>query len=130
MLERNLYGLPSASRGWGHHRDKFILKRFNQPGWSCAQSVHDPCLFVIDRHEGGTTPEPPNRECPEHSLELPKGTHRSWVLIHTDDCDAYGTSLDVLNEINDAMHKEWATELVDNTYVLGVKRSLVKDTRV
>ena len=33
--------------------------------------------------------------------DLPDGAHRSWILIHTDDCDAYGTSLDVLHEIND-----------------------------
>jgi hypothetical protein len=37
VLERNLYGLPSAGRGWGKHRDAFILKRFNEPGWSCCK---------------------------------------------------------------------------------------------
>ena len=26
-----------------------------------------------------------------------KGIHRSWVLIHTDDCDMYGTSSSVLH---------------------------------
>ena len=49
------------------------------------------------------------------------------MLIHTDDCDAYGTSLEVLHEINAAMHKEWATEVVDNSYILGVKRTVVCD---
>ena len=29
-LERNLYGMPSAARGWGLHRDKFIMEYFNQ----------------------------------------------------------------------------------------------------
>ena len=47
------------------------------------------------------------------------------MLIHTDDCDAYGTSLDVLHEINNAMNDEWSTELVDRSYILGVKQVLL-----
>ena len=47
------------------------------------------------------------------------------MLIHTDDCDAYGTSLEVLHEINSIMNKRWATELVDRSFILGVKRDLV-----
>ena len=39
----------------------------------------------------------------------------------------HGTSLEVLNEINAAMHKEWATEVVDNSYILGVKRIVERD---
>ena len=45
-------------------------------------------------------------------------------LIHTDDCDCYGTSLDVLHEINDIMNEEWTTEIVDPSYILGVRRVL------
>ena len=51
ILEKCLYGMPSAARGWGKHRDAFILERFNQEGWSCIKSVHDPCLFVIDKRK-------------------------------------------------------------------------------
>ena len=32
--------------------------------------------------------------------------------------------MDVLHEINDAMNKEWTTEIVDSSFVLGVKRVL------
>ena len=46
------------------------------------------------------------------------------MLIHTDDCDCYGTSLDVLHEINDIMNEEWTTEIVDPSYILGVRRVL------
>ena len=49
------------------------------------------------------------------------------MLIHTDDCDAYGTSIEVLNEIMTAMHDEWAVEEVDKSFILGVKRTVVQD---
>jgi hypothetical protein len=127
VLERNLYGMPSASRGWGKHRDAFILSHFNEPGWSCAQSRNDPCLFIIDKQEKaliGPQPEIPR----DSELDLDPSITRSWVLIHTDDCDAYGQDLKVLNEINDAMNNEWKTELVDREIILGVKRTLVTDS--
>ena len=73
----------------------------------------DPCLFVIDKHKGPKSPTP--LEYASHNSPLPEGIDRSWVLIHTDDCDAYGMSLDVLKEINAIMDKEWATELVDRS---------------
>ena len=31
VLEMNLYGMPSAGRGWSMHRNKFVEFRFN-PG--------------------------------------------------------------------------------------------------
>ena len=129
VLERNLYGMPSASRGWGQHRDKFILRHFNLKGWSCSQSVHDPCLFVIDKHADGKCIDAPPPEVPDATLDLPSNIHRSWILIHTDDCDAYGTSLDVLHEINSAMNDEWATEVVDESFILGVKREVSQDPK-
>ena len=46
------------------------------------------------------------------------------MLIHTDDCDAYGPDLDVLHEINSIMNDKWKTELVDPNFILGVKREL------
>jgi len=147
ILERNLYGMPSAARGWGKHRDQTILTRFNSDGWECTQSIHDPCLFVIDRlpdrgAEGQHTlrrespkagqqrpasERPEGQDLSESDDYLPDGVERSWVLIHTDDCDAYGTSKEVLHEINAIMNDEWQTEIVDSSFVLGVKRTLVRD---
>ena len=150
VLERNLYGMPSAARGWGLHRDKFILQHFNEGNWRCTRSRMDPCLFVIDRlptihGTGGDSREPrsarqqadppaediPHRDLPtgeEDMLDVEdlkaKGIHRSWVLIHTDDCDMYGTSSSVLQEINQALDDEWKTEIVPSEFVLGVKRTL------
>ena len=147
VLEKNLYGLPSASRGWSKTRDEFILARFNDKGWRCHRTRQDPCLFVIDRgvtpsglkvleHERSKGPSPTGQppvdldctsELEDCSGDLPEGVERSWVLIHTDDCDAYGTSLNVLHEINDIMNKEWTTEVVDSSFVLGIKRSVDRD---
>lgn len=58
------------------------------------------------------------------TLGLPDSIERTWVLIHTDDCDAYGTSDAVLIELRDIMHALWEVEEVDTSYVLGIKRSL------
>lgn len=49
VLEKNLYGMPNAARGWGQHRDEFIIRRFNQKGWRCTKSNSDSCLFIIDK---------------------------------------------------------------------------------
>ena len=139
ILEKNLYGMPSAGRGWQKHRDAFILDAFNKGPWSCIQSVHDPCLFVIDKcttqqvkaSRSGESPKLMGQQPPDtgsgEADDLPEGVERSWVLIHTDDCDAYGTSLKVLEEIESIMDDKWEVERVDRSYVLGVKRNLVRD---
>ena len=151
VLEKNLYGMPSAARGWGKCRDSFILSRFNQQGWKCRRSLMDPCLFVIDRYsDDGREPNSKGQDAKgtvgtamhelngeplsirqeiEDVTELPPGVSRSWVLIHTDDCDAYGMSNDVLHEINNIMHEEWSTEIVDSSFVLGVKRTNGQDSK-
>ena len=138
LLERNLYGAPSAGRGWSIHRNDFIMKRFNQTDsngvrWSCHKSVMDPCLFVIDRHDASQGGQvrgahlardgvDTHRDVAHDDLALPSDVCRTWLLIHTDDCDAYSTSDEMLHEINDIMNSEWKTEIVDSSYVLGVKR--------
>jgi hypothetical protein len=108
--------MPNAARGWGKHRDNFILNHFNKDGWECHRCLSDPCLFVIDRIK----PIPKQKD--SSTNEKKRTSIRSWVLIHTDDCDAYGKDMDVLHEINDIMNEEWATEIVDSSFVLGVKR--------
>ena len=153
VLEKNLYGMPNAARGWSKHRDAFIMKAFNEGAWSCVPSIMDPCLFIIDKlidtpmepkvasprgTSSSPTPKASDPEIPSkrgkdgdaeqlgEGDELPDNIIRSWVLIHTDDCDAYGQSLDVLHEINDMMNAEWKTEIVSSDFVLGVKRTVHK----
>ena len=134
ILEKCLYGMPSAAREWSKCRDSFIMRKFSSDGWSVKKFRPDPCLFVIDKiidpkevssrvyENGENVVDPPLY----HDLDdiVPENCHRSWVLIHTDDCDCYGTSLDVLHEINDIMNEEWTTEIVDPSYILGVRRVL------
>ena len=144
ILEKNLYGMPSAGRGWSQHRNKFVHTRFN-PGsgtpdsgqWTCHRTIADPCLWVIDRVVDPSLRKGPrdplhgdtdlNRalfDTPRTCLNLPDNIERSWVLVHTDDCDGYGTSLEVLSEIMQIMHEEWTVEEVDSEVILGVKRTL------
>ena len=93
ILEKCLYGMPSAAREWSMCRDSFIMRKFFSDGWSVKKSRQDPCLFVIDKvidpknpstreyENGGNLTEPPLY----HDLEqiVPANCHRSWVLIHT-----------------------------------------------
>ena len=46
----------------------------------------------------------------------------AWVSIHTDDCDAYGTTTAILNDIHQIIHKQWKTKVVDSDFMLGVRR--------
>jgi site-specific DNA-cytosine methylase len=141
VLEKNLYGMPNAARGWGQHRDEFILSHFNGEGWRCRHTRMDPCLFIIDKWAGlgkGMLNYPIltegdgkfNERDPNHKVdpEAPtKNWIRSYLLIHTDDVDAYGQSIDVLHEINNIMNNKWKTELVNPEIMLGVKRELTID---
>ena len=49
ILEKCLYGMPSAAREWSKCRDSFIMRKFSSDGWSVKKCRHDPCLFVIDK---------------------------------------------------------------------------------
>ena len=131
VLEKNLYGMPNAARGWGKHRDEFIERRFNQKGWRCKQSIADPCLWIIDRLKGKNWNSEYKQEHQKYytggETGLPDDASRTWLLIHTDDCDAYSQCATDLHEINDIMNDEWQTEIVDSSFVLGIKRTRTKD---
>jgi len=152
VLEKNLYGLPSAGRHWGECRDKFIREYFSQGQWRVSQSKSDPCLWVIDKivepGKGYNNPILPktiegrrlgdmmadanwefHSDLNEwiYSTSDPENSDciRTWMLIHTDDCDAYGQDLTILHEINDIMNTKWATQLVNPDFILGVKRETI-----
>ena len=142
VLEKNLYGMPNAARGWGQCRDEFILERFNRSGWRCARTLMDPCLYVVDKYVGegkgqlnhpiwkGTKDKFPAMDPKFDGLDPTKASSsyiRSYMLIHTDDVDAYGQDLAVLHEINNAMNAEWKTKLVDEKFILGVQRDVDKN---
>ena len=102
IMRKNLYGHPGAARAWTRERDEQLLKHFNEDGWTCTQSMMDPCLFIFTDIRG-------------------KG---AWVLIHTDDCDGVGEGelimIAIFNKINDI----WKVKIIDPEYMLGVSRKI------
>ena len=86
-----------------------------------SQGKPNPFIRASDEGEGK------GHDLDSKETDLPDDVARSWMLIHTDDCDAYGTNMDVLHEINSIMNDEWTTEIVDSSFVLGVKRELTID---
>jgi hypothetical protein len=48
------------------------------------------------------------------------------VSIHTDDCDAVGTTKKMLADIYTIVNDKWKAKVVDASFMLGVKRTLVK----
>ena len=102
LLEKNLYGSPVASRRFSQMRDEWILKTFNQNGWTAKQMGADPCLF---------------------KLTSPKGKH-SYMLIHTDDCDLVCESAIDAPAITSLFDKRFGIKLCDPAYMLGVNRKI------
>ena len=131
IIVRNIYGHPAASRGWNKHRDAFILKQFNRDvtvpnpnptpqsptityRWTCTRPLMDPCLFKFTR-----------------SILTPDGkltsTSESIALIYTDDVDMIGSDDGIMQDVYDAMDKEWGVNEVKSDHVLGVQRTYSED---
>jgi len=125
ILRKNCYGHPAAAKAWGDHRDAFLMETFNKNGWKIHKCTYDPCLFYIQR---GIHEEPPSK-----TGIFFKGGHldrryrpadeEAWVSIHTDDCDAYGTTQKILNDIYSIINDKWKSKLCDSDFMLGVKRT-------
>ena len=100
VMLRNLYGAPNASRNYSIHRDKFIMKTFNKDGWSCQQSLMDPCLFTLERRQ-----------------------KRTWMLCFVDDIDCASESKEDPQMLYEAMNKAWKCKIVPSDFILGVMRT-------
>ena len=70
------------------------------------RSTREPCLFKITR-----------------------GTDTCFILIHSDDVDMIATSDDFNKEIHQKLEKAsgWKCKIVDETFMLGIKRHLKED---
>ena len=123
LMDKNLYGHPAGARNWTICRDEFINEYFNKGEWVCHHCVDtDPCLFHIKRlaeprqtatcDTCGTT-VPPKDEVVVDEM---------WVLIHTDDCDLYGTTDDILASFEKVIDDKWGIKSVNPEEQLGVKR--------
>jgi len=108
LLLKNCYGMPQADRRYTQLRNKFILTKFNEGGWSCKKSRQDPCLFIFSS---------------------PKG-HKSYVIIHTDDCDGHGERLEDLKHIARQFHDRFKIKVCDPRFMLGVRREITMDGEV
>ena len=102
ILKKNCYGMPQADRRYTQLRNKFILTEFNTGGWSCFKSRQDPCLFIFTS---------------------PKGT-KSYVIIHTDDCDGHSHDLNDLIHISKKFHDRFKIKVCDPRFMLGVQRDI------
>jgi len=102
ILLKNCYGMPQADRRYTQLRNKFILAEFNGGGWSCTKSRQDPCLFIFTS---------------------PKGS-KSFVIIHTDDCDGHSHSMADLKYIATKFHERFKIKVCDPRFMLGIQRDI------
>ena len=49
------------------------------------------------------------------------------ALIYTDDCDMIGSDEDIIKRVHAIIDAEWGTKIVNNDFILGVKRALTED---
>ena len=100
IMLRNLYGAPNASRNYSMHRDKFIMDNFNKDGWTCQQSLMDPCLFILERRQ-----------------------NRTWMLCFVDDIDCASDSKEDPQLIYEIVNKAWKCKIAPSESILGVLRT-------
>ena len=108
VLRKNLYGHPSAGRTFSKARNKVVMQKFNQDGWTCKRTRSDPCLFVISRAYNGVT-------------------KLAWMLVHVDDCDII-CETDVLgDEIMGVCASIWDITIISPDFMLGIRRRVHLD---
>ena len=102
---------------------KCISSRFSEGEWVIKQCVNtDPCLFHIVRlHEPCAKRD---ASISVDNLSPHEVRDEMWCLIHTDDCDTYGTNDDILKSFRDILADKWGVKDVDAKEQLGVQRVL------
>ena len=111
ILLKNCYGLPQASRSWSRHRDEELLKIFSSNKsnlkWTISKCLKDPCLFKV-------------------TMESKGKIHTALFQAHVDDLDCIGSSDEILENIFKLVNERWKSERTDDSYCLGVKRTIVE----
>ena len=107
ILRKNLYGHPAAGRTFSKARNKEIMRRFNQEGWTCRRCRSDPCLFVISKI---------------YTIEGTETTKFAFMLAHVDDCDIAGQGDKLTDEIVAVCADIWKITIVDPEFMLGIRR--------
>jgi len=109
ILRKNLYGHPAAGRTFSKARNKIVLEKFNQDGWSCRRTRSDPCLFVIQRTIEGVT-------------------QTAWMLVHVDDCDIVCETDQLGDDIMAVCAKIWDITIISPDFMLGIRRRVHLDS--
>ena len=99
------------------------MKRFNDEGWRCHRCTYDPALFYIQRGVNDIDPKDIAVRYDQHgnlNRNLRPAQEEAWVSIHTDDCDAVGSTNKILEDIYQIMNTKWTAKVVDPSFLLGV----------
>ena len=102
IMIKNCEGAPQGARRFSQLRDKFILKKFNEDGWSCVKSRMDPCLFIFT--------SPTKAKC--------------FLLTYVDDCDSCGEKKEDLEYIANQFEIRFKIKKISSMFMLGVKREM------
>ena len=100
LLQRNLYGSPSAPRRFMQTRNTWMLEYFNKDGWQCYKMRYDPCLFKFISPSGAW----------------------SFLLVHVDDCLITTSNMEDAAVITAAFAAKFTITMIDPDYLLGVEQ--------
>ena len=87
----------------------------------CQQCIYGPCLIYITRGDRVRTEEHVTNDLRPYAEEAWIST-MSWISIHTDDYDTYGTSKKLLTDIYNMRNSKWKAKEVPSNVMLGIKR--------
>jgi hypothetical protein len=112
ILRKCLYGSPTASRRFTQMRDQWMIKHFNQGGWSCTQMQNDKSLFRFTSPDGGIC----------------------LATLHSDDVDLICQNASDGTLIADAFNKQFGGDedgikMCDPGFMLGVQRTTTYDEK-
>ena len=106
ILDKVLYGVPSASRKFGQYLKKWIMERFSKDGFTVKFSRSEPCLYIITN----------------------KAKRTLFLSIFTDDCQIVGPNINDLKEIGEIFATKFEIKICDSQELLGVRRVIKKET--
>jgi hypothetical protein len=106
ILDKVLYGVPSASRKFGQYLKKWIMERFSKGGFTVKFSRSEPCLYIITN----------------------KAKRTLFLSIFTDDCQIVGPNINDLKEIGEIFATKFEIKICDSQELLGVRRVIKKET--
>ena len=110
LLQKCLYGSPTATRRYTQMRDEWMLQHFNSNGWSCKQMTNDKSMFKFVSPQGSI----------------------SIATVHSDDVDMICQTPQDGVAIADAFNTRFGGDedgikMCDPKFMLGVERTTTTD---